>query len=37
MGVAEGNPEALDVLREGSSMCGIPEDQVEAAIAQQFG
>jgi hypothetical protein len=37
MGVAEGNPEALDVLREGSRMCGIPEEQVEAAIAEQFG
>jgi predicted RND superfamily exporter protein len=37
MGVADGNPEALDVLREGSRMCGIPDEQVEAAIAQQFG
>ena len=37
MGLVEGNEEALDVLREGSLACGVTEEQVEAAIAAQFG
>ena len=37
MGLATGDPAALDVLRRGADACGIPEDQVEAAIASQFG
>lgn len=36
MGLADGNPEALEVLREGSRQCGIPDETVDAAIDSYF-
>ncbi len=37
MGVAQGAPEAVDVLREGSLACGVTEEQFDGAIDAQFG
>lgn len=37
LGLVEGSPEALDVVRLASTDCGVTQEQVDAAIAAQFG
>jgi hypothetical protein len=37
LGLVEGEPAALDVVRQASTDCGVTQEQVDSAIAAPFG